>query len=303
VHERTDGEGGAFTIVTCTRNRPSMLANTLTALEHQSQPDFRIVVVDQSDHRDPGLDEKAASDSRLTLIRDAGRGLSRARNIGWRSCDSDWIVFLDDDCVPDEDWARELGRALDAHPEASFVSGRVDVSEMPVEDYPPIAGFEVGEAQVLRGRWLRPWAIGVGACMAVRRSMVEALGGFDERLGAGAAHFPASDDMDFNYRFLRSGGIAFVTPAARIVHDQWRTTDDVGPHYRGYMAGWCGFAMKHLREGDIAGGLWLWYWGAVDLLRMLASAVRRRSLLRLRVAWWKLRGLVSGTVKGLTSSW
>ena len=28
--------------------------------------------------------------------------------------------------------------------------------------------------------------------------------------------------MDFNYRFLRSGGTAFVTPRPRVLHDQWR---------------------------------------------------------------------------------
>jgi GT2 family glycosyltransferase len=139
--------------------------------------------------------------------------------------------------------------------------------------------------------------------MAIRRSTIAELGGFDERLGAGAAEFPASDDMDFNYRFLRAGGVAHVTPAVRVVHDQWRTTADLGPHYRGYMAGWTGFAMKQLRTGDVAGGIWLWSLGAVDLARMIASSIRRRSKLRLGLAWWKLRGLVAGTVKGLGTRW
>jgi hypothetical protein len=69
------------------------------------------------------------------------------------------------------------------------------------------------------------------------------------------------------------------------------------------MLGWCGFAIKHLRRGDVLGGLWLWALGLQDALRMLGSAGRRRSRLRLDVALWKLRGLARGTARALTRRW
>ncbi len=109
--------------------------------------------------------------------------------------------------------------------------------------------------------------------------------------------------MDFNYRLLRAGGRALTTPIVRARHEQWRSGAELAPLYRRYMAGWCGFAMKQLRQGDVTGGLWLWGLGAVDALRMLASAARRRSTFRLRVALAKLRGLVDGTIAGLTHRW
>jgi hypothetical protein len=43
--------------------------------------------------------------------------------------------------------------------------------------------------------------------------------------------------------------------------------------------------------------------GAWDAIRMLASAGRRRSWLRLRVALWKFRGLAWGTARALAYRW
>jgi GT2 family glycosyltransferase len=163
--------------------------------------------------------------------------------------------------------------------------------------------FPVETERVRSGRWTRPWDIGFGVCMAIRRSAIDRLGGWDERLGPGVQDFPAADDMDFNYRFLRSGGVALATPAVRSHHRQWRTLEQLGPVYRGYMRAWAGFAMKHLRQGDVVGGTWLWLLGAADPARMLASAVRRRSVLRLRLAGTKLRGVAAGTVLGASRRW
>jgi GT2 family glycosyltransferase len=291
-----------FAVVVCTRNRPGLLAQTLDALGAQSRPDFPIVVVDQSDSADPALELRATSDRRVTVVPDGGRGLSRARNIGSRRTDSDWVVFVDDDCVPEPEWAERLAEALVAHPEAEIVSGHVEGTASD-GDYVPVSAFPIARPSLRRGRFRHPGHIGFGVCMAVRRSAIERLGGWDERLGPGQAEFPAADDMDFNYRLLRSGGVAYLTPAVRARHEQWRSPADLETLYRGYLRAWAGFAMKHLRSGDPLGGLWLWTIGVVDFLDMLESALRRRSRRRLRLAAAKLRGLVEGTLRGLRARW
>lgn len=292
-----------FTVVIATRNRAEQVLKTLDALDRQTGNDFDVVIVDQSDSLDKGLESRVEQNPRLDLIRDHGRGLSRARNLGWRAVGSDWVVFLDDDCVPEQSWAEELARVFAERADISFVAGHVAEREVPQGDYLRVSVFEVAEERVSEGRWTKPWAIGLGVCMAVRRSMIGRLGGFDERLGTGSAEFPASDDMDFNYRFLQAGGRAYATPKVRAFHDQWRTTAELPALYRGYMLGWSAFAAKTLRRGNVLGGVWLWWAGVNDVIRMLASALRRRSRLRLRVALAKFRGLATGTVKGLARSW
>jgi GT2 family glycosyltransferase len=161
----------------------------------------------------------------------------------------------------------------------------------------PIGGVLFTEGAVV------PYAIGFGVCMAVRRSAIERLGGGDERLGPGAPDFPASDDMDFNYRLLRAGGTAYATPLPRAHHEQWRRRDELAPLWHGYMKAWAGFALKHLRTGDRAGGAWLYALGISDTLRVLVGALRRRSRINLAIAAARARGYAAGTRAGLARRW
>jgi hypothetical protein len=109
--------------------------------------------------------------------------------------------------------------------------------------------------------------------------------------------------MDFNYRLLRAGGGAWLTPAARAEHDQWRRPEELPALYRGYVAAWSGFAVKTLRTGDRLGGAWLWLFGLIDVVHELKTAIEQRSRLRLRLTWAKLAGLATGTRRALQRSW
>jgi GT2 family glycosyltransferase len=286
-----------FTVVICTRGRPALLARTLAALEAGSFRDYPLVVVDQSDPPDPALG------SRATVVHDRGRGLSRARNIGLANATTDWVVFVDDDCRPERDFAERLRTVLADHPEAALITGDVPGDHGARRDYVPASAFRVARERWLRGRFTHPGLVAFGVLFAVRREVAQRLGGFDERLGPGVPDFPAADDMDFNYRLLRAGLTAYQTPLLRARHEQWRDPAQLPQLYRGYLAAWSGFAAKHLRTGDVVGGLWLWWIGVVDVLDMAAGALVRRSPLRRRIAAAKLRGLIEGTVQGVTRDW
>ena len=293
----------SFTVVVCTRDRVRHLLPTLDALGAQD-PAVPVLVVEQSEELDPRLVEREGRTPWLTVLHHDERGLSAARNIGWRSVQTLWVAYVDDDCRVAPDWGVQLQAAIDAHPDVATISGDVpDAGAPDADDYLPVTAFKVDRPEMLAGRRVPPWRIGMGVFMAVRRDVVESHGGWDVRLGAGTRPFPAGEDVDFNYRLLRSGERAFVTPQIRAVHHQWRRPEDLPPLYEGYMAAWAGFALKHLRTGDVRGGLWLWGLGVGDLLRMTASALRRRSRLRARVSASKLRGLVRGTYEGWRTEW
>lgn len=292
----------SMTIVVCTMDRPAILERTMQALDAQTDGDFDVVVVDDSRPPDAGVLRRGHSGERLRIVPGDGDGLSRARNQGWRAANTPWVVYLDDDVHPDVDWVAGLRAAMRLHPEAAVVSGPVGAEAVPGGDELVITVSDVPRDVLLSGSRVRPWQIGLTVAMAIRRTALEALDGYDERLGPGRT-FPSAEDVDFNYRFLRAGGSAFVStrPAAR--HVQWRQPPALGPHFRGYMIGWTGFALKHVRQGDLRGGAWLWLLGAEDVIRMAGSAVRRRSTLRGLIALYKLQGLVIGTVRGLRAAW
>jgi GT2 family glycosyltransferase len=285
------------TVVVCTRDRPDKLAGLLGTLRPQAKSvGFEMLVVDQSVVPYPG-------DDGVRAIADRGRGLARARNVAVHATDSRWLAFIDDDCRPEPGWGSALADVLAADPPAAIVCPHVRAGPMPAGDYVEVTTFPVDHPVLRRGRRVHPGRLGFGACTVVRRDVALALGGWDERLGPGAPHFPAADDMDFNYRLLRAGHTALVTPAPRVVHEQWRTPAELPSLHAGYLAAWCGFACKHLRNGDARGGLWLLTIAAVDVADMLASAIRHRSLLRLRIAFAKSGGMVAGIARGLARSW
>jgi GT2 family glycosyltransferase len=293
------------TVAVCTRGRPDLVRATLDALD-RGAPGVPLLVVDQGPRRSPELAERAAADPRLSVLRDSGRGLSRARNLALAEAATEWIAFVDDDCRVAGDFGAALAAEIAAHPGADWIAGDVRAggggSADGDGDLPAVTTFPVDRPLIRRGGRTLPGAIGFGVLFCVRREVAERLGGWDERLGPGVPELPAADDMDFNHRLLRAGGVAVLSPQVRAVHEQWRSAGEVVDLQRGYSRAWAGFACKHLGRGA-GGGLRLWAWGAVDVLDMAASAGRRRSALRARIAWAKLRGLAEGTLLGLRRDW
>jgi GT2 family glycosyltransferase len=292
-----------LTVAVCTRGRPDKVRATLDALD-AGAPGVPLLVVDQGTAPDRALAERAAGDTRMRVIHDSGRGLSRARNLALAATESDWIAFVDDDCLVAADFGAALLAEIAAHPAADWIAGDVRAGRSaPVGgDLPPVTTFPVDRPLIRRGGRTLPGAIGFGVLFCVRRAAAVRLGGWDERLGPGVPDLPAADDMDFNHRLLRSGATAVLSPAVRAVHDQWRSPDEVVELQRGYSRAWAGFACKHLGRGA-GGGFRLWAWGAVDVLDMAASAAGRRSPVRARIALAKLRGLFEGSALGLRRRW
>jgi hypothetical protein len=64
--------------------------------------------------------------------------------------------------------------------------------------------------------------LGASANLAVRRSALNAVGGFDETLGPGA-WASSAEDLDLFDRLFREGFAGRFEPSAVAEHDQWRT--------------------------------------------------------------------------------
>jgi GT2 family glycosyltransferase len=293
-----------FAVVVCTRDRPERLARTLDALAAQQDGAFDVLVVDQSDAVDLDLTVRAAaSGGRIRVLRDTGRGLSRARNAAWPLVEAPWVVFVDDDCLTEPDWSRRLRAALAEHDDAAFLTGHVGEHRRGDTDDLVVSAFPVEGTVVRRGRRTWPWAIGFGVFMAVRRDWIERLGGWEERLGAGVPELPAGEDMDFNHRLLRAGGSAVAVAEVRCLHDQWRAREELPGLFFDYALGWAGFCAKQLLTGHPIDFVRLWAWAAYGATRVLASGFKRRSRLRVLVGLRLWQGHLIGTARGLRTSW
>ena len=289
------------TVVICTRNRPAKVHRVLDALERQTDGDFEIVVVDQSDVDDLTLDERAS----VRVVRDSGVGLSRARNEGLRATRTPWMLCLDDDCVPDAEWVEVQRREIERRPGLAAVWGCV-AAAAPLPgtraDAMPLSVFPIVRERVVAGRWIRQASMGLGVA-AFSCAWLERVGGWDERLGAGNADFPAAEDTDIAWRLYQAGGSALLSPWPRVVHEQWRDDAQVVARIEGYTRSWAAICVKYARLGDPLGAAWLYAYGVKDAARMSLSPLRHRSRLRLACALAKWRGLARGTRMAARRAW
>lgn len=265
------------TVVVCTRDRPDQLEPAVRAVLANTYSEFELVVVDQSEAEQSAqlLQALANDDRRLRIVRDrGGRGASRARNLGAREARTDILVFTDDDCVPSPDWVATMFRVMAEDPIAGIAYGTVIPAECD-----PAEGFIVGYAPPRRQRLTRPVDklrdAGIGANMALRRSALFAIGGFDEMLGPGS-YFPSCEEGDLAYRMLRGGYALLHVPEARVTHyglRDWQSGRSLAR--RTYLSVAAAY-MKHARSRDpvgvclVAQQIWL------ACSAVMGAVVRRR---------------------------
>jgi GT2 family glycosyltransferase len=204
-----------FTVVIPTYNRPRQLVACLQAFAHLSSPrdTWHVVVVnDGGQDPQPSLPPELLSSYSLQFLQAQHRGPAAARNLGARQARGEYLAFTDDDCRPEADWLDQFerafhggpwdglaGRAINAHP----TSPGARAQQYLIDFMQAYSRFPNGDVYL--------------ACsnnVAYRRSVFEALGGFDES-------FPwaAAEDRELGHRLLARGFRQTYCGHARVVHN------------------------------------------------------------------------------------
>lgn len=265
-------------VIICSRGRADLLWEAATRVLSLHPPPTELVIVDQSDQPDERL-VAVAADSAVPVRYDwaPDRGLSRARNRGLATARGDIVAFLDDDMLPQAAWLGALVDALTHADERHVVTGQVP------EGPPEVAGARApstiteSRPRTYTGRPARD--VLYAGNMAMFRTAYEAVGPFDERLGAGS-QFPAAEDNDYGYRLLKAGYTILYRPEVVAVHRAWRDEGSLTRLKFDYGRGQGGFYAKHIRAGDRHMAWRL----TIDVLHHGVRAVRRAARARLRGA-------------------
>ena len=140
-----------------------------------SQPNLSIIVPTFTSAESlPFKSNIDESDLDIEIVTPNDPTLAKARNRGVKEAESDFLVFLDDDSYPSEDYFINVASALRQHP---AVSGKIiDIGWLNSGSvYPP--GNERDELHVCQSA--------TGCNMAFRREVFDTIGLFDTRLPYG----------------------------------------------------------------------------------------------------------------------
>jgi GT2 family glycosyltransferase len=278
-------------VIIPTRNRHELIGKAVWSVLASSETRLRLWVMDQSDDdaTERALAPLAASDQRLVHQRIAPRGVSRARNRGAWLGSSPILLFTDDDCHVDPDWASIMISELqDAETWAAFGRVMPDWDDAPSDEgadhAAPVATKTDLARRVFQGHRV-DLGFGHGASMGFRRDRFQEIGGFDPLLGSGGElrSFP---ERDIGFRTLARSGRVVYTPDAIVYHRQWRDWARTARVYRNYGFGAGAAAAKYVRCGDLAGVYLLAEWIFSQGMRQIASGV-----LKWRSSWKARIGL------------
>jgi N-acetylglucosaminyl-diphospho-decaprenol L-rhamnosyltransferase len=222
-------------VVIVSYNTAALLRDCLASLRGCALP-LQVVVVDNGS-RDGSPSVVRAEFPEATLI-EAGRnaGFAGGTNIGLGSLGSHpFTLILNPDTVVHQGSIEAMVAFLEAHPRVGMVGPRLcnpdgtpqpGAFRFPTLQMTALDLFPPGE--VLPGRLYGSWWHGrypqerggepfpidhpLGACMLVRRELLERVGPMDD------TYFMYSEEVEWAWRIRRAGWAIWQVPAARVTH-------------------------------------------------------------------------------------
>ncbi|MBC6480578.1 MAG: glycosyltransferase [Hormoscilla sp. GM7CHS1pb] len=138
------------------------------------------------------------------------KGAAHGRNVGARKATGAALAFCEADDVVASDWVAAIGEALDKY---DFVAGYCDIKKL---NQPWAIKARTGgqlvdgwEDGIIKGQGFIKYPIAGGYTIGIKRSVHEAIGGFDESIMIG-------DDIDYSWRVQQAGTKLHHIPAVKI---------------------------------------------------------------------------------------
>jgi GT2 family glycosyltransferase len=249
------------------------LLECIAALARQTQPDFEVIIVDNSGsgavHRN-GADRPGVR----VIEQPHNVGFGAAINAGFRQSQSRYLATLNDDAAPAPGWLAALVGAMEARPDAGMCASQVRLFGEETLDSAGMLVCGDGSSKQ-RGHTRPPKFFPVteevlfpsGSAALYRRAMLDQIGLFDEDF------FLYCEDTDLGLRARWAGWRCLYVPEALVEHHY--------SHSAGRASGLKAYYVERNRLFVLAKNY---------PARMLAAA----PFVSLARYWWHLRFMLRG---------
>jgi len=242
----------AVSVLIVNHNGGADLAACLDSLRNADYDAYEVIVVDNAS-TDGSTDHLGESYPDVRLIGSAENlGFGGGNNLAATHARGEYLAFLNPDTVVDPGWLRALIETLERDTWTGLATSMVLLKESPERVNACGNAMHTTGLTLCRGmaadRAAYPFEEEVdavsGAAFAMRRSLYEALGGFDE------AFFLYMEDTDLSLRARLAGYTCRYVPGSIVYHDyQLR----FGPRKTYYQErNRCRMLLKTLRWGTLA---------------------------------------------------
>lgn len=214
----------SFSLILATVGRTTELDRCFDALAAQTCSDFEVIVVDQNEDRrlEPHLDRARALGLAVRHLHHRPPNLAAARNAGIAAAQGKWLGFPDDDCWYEPELLARVAQRF-ARPDAP---GGVIVHWVE-QGPPPVTAPRLSWERSSHFRDVPVSSI----TLFLKHSLVEAIGGFDPRLGVGQ-WFGAGEEHDLVLRALRARAVLAYEHEGRVHHAVAPPVAPAGPQAR-----------------------------------------------------------------------
>ena len=116
-----------FSIIVCTYNRASMLADCIDSLLNQTADKnrFEIIIVDNNstDNTEEIAKELVKNHNNIKCFKEPIAGYSAPRNCGWKNATGNIVAYIDDDEIASPYWLESIEKAFQIEKKPDIVGG------------------------------------------------------------------------------------------------------------------------------------------------------------------------------------
>lgn len=219
--------GACFvSVAVCTYNRSELLRKCLRAVREQSGAgkSWELLVVDNhsTDATRAVTEEVLGGFAPFRYLFCAQLGLSAARNLALAEARGEFILYLDDDAIPEATWLAAFCEATSRFSPAVHIVGGKVLPLWPAPRprwltenlLPALSVVDRGDKE----RDVLPDELLVGANMAFRTEALRRVGGFDLKLGRVGTALLSGEESQVRHRLEESGGTARYVPTMVVHH-------------------------------------------------------------------------------------